>query len=480
MRIWDRSIATQFIGLMLLALLLSQAISFLISMDERGNAVREAYKGEFLSRAEAVARLLETTPPSIESDIMRANDTLNTRYWVTAEGPAADPAVWRAAAWQHLTQPLSTSTSDSALFIARALKNDFEHNNTGAKGTTSPWTELSAEEWHYPRPAKFIRLDNYYGVGLAVPLNRGAWLNTAFAKPAMGGFWTSQSVLTLIVTALTLSAIMIFAARGITRPMRRMAVAAEALGRGEATAPLPESGPEDIRNTAQAFNRMQERLQRFVADRTRMLAAIGHDLRTPITSLRLRAEFVTDPEIREKMLATIDEMQKMTEATLTFAREESAAEETRSIDLSALVQALSDDLADIGHDVTFTNGVKIPYRCRVESLKRAIRNIIENAVRYGGRARVALSHDADSIEIIIEDDGPGIPPGLVEQVFVPFFRLEDSRNRETGGVGLGLSIARSIVRNHGGDIRLVNSAPGLRAIITLPVIDTSNRLQAAA
>jgi len=130
--------------------------------------------------------------------------------------------------------------------------------------------------------------------------------------------------------------------------------------------------------------------------------------------------------------------------------------------------------------VTFTNGIKIPYRCRVEALKRAIRNIIENAVRYGGRARVALSRQADSIEIIIEDDGPGIPPGLVEQVFVPFFRLEDSRSRETGGVGLGLSIARSIVRNHGGDIRLVNGAPGLRAIITLPVIDTSNRLQAAA
>jgi signal transduction histidine kinase len=180
------------------------------------------------------------------------------------------------------------------------------------------------------------------------------------------------------------------------------------------------------------------------------------------------------------MLATIDEMQKMTEATLTFAREESAAEETRPIDLSALVQSLSDDLADMGYDVTFTNGIKIPYRCRVESLKRAIRNLIENAVRYGQRARVHLARQDDSIEIIIDDDGPGIPPNLAEQVFVPFFRVEDSRNRETGGVGLGLSIARSIVRNHGGDIRLINGAAGLRAVITLPAIDSSNRLQAAA
>lgn len=479
MRIWQRSIATQFICLMLLALLLSQAISALVSWDERGNALKEAYRIEFLSRAEAVARLLETTPPSSENDITRANNTLNTRYWVTAEKPPDDPAAWRQAAWDRLTQPFSQS--ESANFVAKAIKADLHHDKIGAKAVAGTgWTDVPAGDWHFPRPAKFIRLDNTYGVGLAVQLNRGTWLNTAFAKPAMSGFWTSNSVLSLAVTALTLSVIMILAARGITRPMRRLTAAAEALGRGEATAPLPETGPEDIRNTAEAFNKMQERLKRFVADRTRMLAAIGHDLRTPITSLRLRAEFVGDAEVREKMLATIDEMQKMTEATLTFAREESAVEETRSVDLSALVQSLSDDLADMGYDVTFDNGFKIKYRCRADALRRAIRNLIENAVRYGQRARVSIAKGDDSIDIIIEDDGPGIPPELAEQVFVPFYRLEDSRNRETGGVGLGLSIARNIVRNHGGDIRLVNHAAGLRAIITLPAIDAQTRLQAAA
>jgi signal transduction histidine kinase len=472
MRFWDRSIATQFICLMLVALLLSQAISFLISRDERGNAVREAYKGEFLSRAEAVARLLETTSPTIEDQITQANNTLNTRYWVTAGPPPADPDVWREAAWARLTEPFTTS--ESAAFMARAIKKDLHHDKIGASAVTGTgWTDLSPDDWHSTRPAKFIRLDDYYGVGLAVELNRGTWLNTAFAKPAMGGW--SSSALSFLVTALMLSIIIILAARAITRPMRRMAAAAEALGRGEATAPLPETGPQDIRHTAQAFNRMQQRLQRFVADRTRMLAAIGHDLRTPITSLRLRAEFVGEAEIREKMLATIDEMQKMTEATLTFAREEAAAEETRSVDLSALVQSLSDDLADMGQDVTFNNGLKISYRCRADALRRAIRNLIENAVRYGERARVSLANSGDGIDIIIEDDGPGIPPEQAEQVFTPFFRLEDSRNRETGGVGLGLSIARSIIRNHGGDIRLVNYDKGLRAIITLPSIDTEAR-----
>jgi signal transduction histidine kinase len=265
-----------------------------------------------------------------------------------------------------------------------------------------------------------------------------------------------------------LSVFGIVVARGIARPMRRLAVAAEALGRGESVVPLPEAGPDDIRNTAEAFNRMQERLQRFVEDRTRMLAAIGHDLRTPLTTLRLRAEFVADAEEREKMLATIAEVQKMTEATLAFAREEATAEGTRTVDLPALVESLCDDLAELGQDVTFQEGPKISYRCRPDALRRAVRNLVENAVRYGERARVHVARSGDGVEIVIEDDGPGIPDGAAEQVFAPFFRIENSRNPETGGVGLGLSIARTIVRHHGGDIILANQANGLRATISLP------------
>jgi signal transduction histidine kinase len=275
-------------------------------------------------------------------------------------------------------------------------------------------------------------------------------------------------VVSVAVTAVVLSVFGIIVARGIARPMRRLAVAAEALGRGESVAPLPEAGPDDIRNTAEAFNRMQERLQRFVEDRTRMLAAIGHDLRTPLTTLRLRAEFVADAEEREKMLATIAEVQKMTEATLAFAREEATAEGTRAVDLPALVESLCDDLAELGRDVTFQEGPKISYRCRPDALRRAVRNLVENAVRYGERARVHVARSGDGVEIVIEDDGPGIPDGAAEQVFAPFFRIENSRNPETGGVGLGLSIARTIVRHHGGDIALANQPRGLRATISLP------------
>lgn len=484
-RFRDMSMATQFICLAVFALLLSQAISLLFSRDERDQAIRAAYREELMSRAETVARLIETTPPSLAGDITRANNTLNTRYWISETEPA-DAAAWRRGAWDRLVQPFSTT--ESAVTVAKSIADAFRKDIRAITSANSAWIAPDRDEWNFPRLAKVMcldmsvpdRLDKANAIGLSVKLNPGGWLNIAYAKPWKERFWTSHAVSTLVITAIVLSIILGIAIRGITRPMRRMTAAAEALGRGEMVTPLPETGPRDIRHSAQAFNRMQERLTRFIADRTRMLAAIGHDLRTPITSLRLRAEFVSDDEIREKMLGTIDEMQKMTEATLSFAREDSAAEETRSVDLTALIQALSDDLADMGQDVSFNNGLKISYRCRPDALRRALRNLVENATRYGKRARISMATQTDGIDIIIEDDGPGIPANLAEQVFMPFFRLEDSRNQETGGVGLGLSIARNIIRNHGGDIRLVNHAGGLRAIVTLPLIDMRGRLRDAA
>jgi len=277
----------------------------------------------------------------------------------------------------------------------------------------------------------------------------------------------SQAVVSVAVTAVVLSVFGIIVARGIARPMRRLAVAAEALGRGESVAPLPEAGPDDIRNTAEAFNRMQERLQRFVEDRTRMLAAIGHDLRTPLTSLRLRAEFVADAEEREKMLATIAEVQKMTEATLAFAREEATAEGTRTVDLPALVESLCDDLAELGRDVTFQEGPKISYRCRPDALRRAVRNLVENAVRYGERARVHVARSGDGVEIVIEDDGPGIPDDAAEQVFAPFFRSSSPEARRRPGTGLGLAIIERVVTGHDGRVEVTEGSAGCGLTVTI-------------
>ncbi|APF37567.1 Signal transduction histidine kinase [Chelatococcus sambhunathii] len=468
-RLWARSLAAQIIVLMLLALALSQGIGFLISWDERSQALKAAAKSEFLSRAASLARVLEATPASLKDDILSASATAYTRFWISGDEPA-DTLAWQRDAQVRLATPLPTLMRRPKALPAPQGVEEARAGNIAAIAADAPgpWVNLPAHAWPLSRPAKFLYFDDGNGMGLAVGLDTGTWLNAAYAKAMPGSIWTSQSMVSLAITAGVLSIIAMFVARGIARPMRRLAVAAEALGRGESVPPLPESGPDDIRQTAVAFNRMQERLQRFVEDRTRMLAAIGHDLRTPLTSLRLRAEFVSDTEVQEKMLNTIGEMQTMTEATLAFAREEATVEATRTVDLSALVESLCDDLAELGQDVTFVDGARIRYRCRPDALRRAIRNLVENAVRYGERARVHLDRSAENIDIVIEDDGPGIPREDVERVFAPFFRMERSRNRETGGVGLGLSIARAIARHHGGDVVLTNRQRGLRAVISLP------------
>jgi len=471
-RLCSASLVGQMVALLLLALGLSQAIGFFIYRDERTEALRGVVADEFISRAASVAQLLESTPPALHEQILRAVATNYTRYWLAPVEPQ-DVASWQQQACQHLAEVTSSSRSPPFAKLAFPGGRDFSADfltaiPAFAAASGAAWEVLPASAWSLARPAKLLHLDDAYALGLAVPLAGGGWLNAAYAKP-LSPDWSSQAYVSLAIMAVAVSLIALLTARRIVRPLRHLACAVERLGRGEEVAPLSESGPKDIRQTAEAFNRMQSRLRRFIEDRTRMLAALGHDLRTPITALRLRAEFIADAGMREKLLVTLDEMQAMAETALAFAREESAGEPTRTIDLTALLESLCDDLADLGCDIAFVNGQRIPYRCRPEALRRAVRNLIQNAVRYGERARVALRRNGEGIEIAVDDDGPGIPAAEFERVFAPFVRLEGSRNRQTGGVGLGLSIARTIARDHGGDVILANRpAGGLRATIVLP------------
>jgi signal transduction histidine kinase len=281
--------------------------------------------------------------------------------------------------------------------------------------------------------------------------------------------WWRDLPFSIAVSTLPVLIAIALAVGRVTRPVRALARAAEQVGRGERTDPLPIIGPREVQETTAAFNAMQDRLLRFVRDRTRMLAAISHDFRTPITSLRLRAEMVEDEELKSAMTRTLDEMREMVQATLIFASESVTDEETRMVDLVSLVEAVADDELTLGHQVEIKSPDRLPYRCRPTSLKRAIVNLTENAIRYGERARLTLTAGVNSIRIRIEDDGPGIPQEKLEEVFEPFTRLEISRNPDTGGVGLGLAVARSCVRAHGGDVILSNMAEhGLRAEIILP------------
>jgi signal transduction histidine kinase len=261
----------------------------------------------------------------------------------------------------------------------------------------------------------------------------------------------------------------VLAARRLAEPIDDFGRAAEQLGTGQNVSQLAERGPRELRVATRAFNQMQERLRRFLEDRTRMLAAISHDLRTPLARLRLRAEFMEDEEQRAETRADLDAMSEMIRATLVFARDDAQREQTNLVDLSVLVADICDDIAELGGDVSFAEASHISARCQPTAIGRAVTNLVENAVKYGGCARVQLVNEAHGVAVVVDDDGPGIPLDEHEKVFAPFYRLEQSRNRDTGGVGLGLAVSRTIAREHGGDVKLSNRTPaGLRARLELP------------
>jgi signal transduction histidine kinase len=260
-----------------------------------------------------------------------------------------------------------------------------------------------------------------------------------------------------------------WAVRRVTSPLATLATAAERLGRDINAPPLAALGTIEMRQAARAFNEMQERLRRLIDNRTRLLAAISHDLRTPLTLLRLRAENAASEEDRDKMVATIAAMDAMIEASLNFARAEAAAEHRRLANLAALLASIVDDMADAGLVVTMAPADELIYQFQADALKRAVTNLIDNALKYGKAARVRIETTPKTIAIIVDDDGPGIPEAELTRVLQPFYRLDPSRNAETGGIGLGLAIALSIAEAHGGTLTLSNRPEGgLRATMTLP------------
>jgi len=268
---------------------------------------------------------------------------------------------------------------------------------------------------------------------------------------------------------LALAAVLFVMARATTRPLTELARAAEAVGRGERSAPLRETGARELRDATRAFNAMQERLHRYLDSRTRVLAAMSHDLRTPLTRLKLRVETLDDDALRERFNADLDEMQRMVTGALNLFRGMNHDEPLQSVSVGELVAELQRELAEVGTRIEIAGDNPAPLDARPAALKRCLSNLLTNAAKYGTNPTVTLEDAAGELVVRVLDDGPGIPPEMLEQVFEPFFRLEASRNIDTGGVGLGLSIARDIAQAHGGSLRLQNRTPhGLEATLRLP------------
>ena len=304
-----------------------------------------------------------------------------------------------------------------------------------------------------------------------VELSDGRWVRfqrvlpeEAFEAPIrlFGGI----ALLLLAVVVVSLLAV-----RALIRPLTTLAHAADELGRDIQRPPLPEQGPREVRQAARAFNTMQGRIGRYLEDRGRLLAAVSHDLKTPITRLRLRTEMLDDEATREKFQTDLEEMERMVGATLDFMRGLDEKEPRRPLAVDALLESLREEFVELHPDasIILAGTAETPYPAHPTALKRCLRNLMENALNYAGDLEVAVEDHAESLTLHILDRGPGVPADALESLFEPFRRLEESRARDTGGSGLGLGIARNIARAHGGDVTLHNRPDGgLEARLTLP------------
>lgn len=454
MRLAPRSLTGQLALLILAAFLSAQVISLWLFAGERGAALQAALRFETAERAAAVVLALEAAEPGNRAGILAAARSHHANFEM-GESAISSVQTELPAVQSRVTEVLGSPREMRAEEVGISPRDG------------RPMTPPAALIWLRNRVLAAGMAPTE--LRLSVLLNDGGWLNVR-ARNDRPDFHLPPAILgTILLSLCLIMGALWLGLRRITGPLRQLAKEAEELGIDGPAPAMPTTGPQEVRALYEAMQRMQARIAGMISDRTRMLAALGHDLRSPITALRLRAEMVEDDETRERMVATLDEMQDMVQATLAYARGVSTDQPMEPTDISGLLADLAAELSETGPQVTLGRTEPITLPLRRTPMRRALRNLIENAQRYGGGAVIGLSHLDDEVVLTIDDAGPGIPDADLSRVFDPFTRLETSRSRETGGVGLGLPIAKAILQAHGGTIVLSNRlGGGLRATLTLP------------
>jgi len=450
--LWPLGLTGRFVVILVLAILILAGGGIGLHLYDRASSVRGQFVAAAAERISAVAKLMDHTPPHDRERILQAIGSPWMRIRLSAD--RAFPPV---EAPSHRARVFSD--------LLRENLRDMEGRQVEVFVAPHNWRDF----WPHRRTRPDIRAEVPLVI-TSVALSGGGWL--VFGMPVRMARlrWEIRLLSVIGLSILVIVVIAVWAVRRVARPVVQLAEAADRLGADVRAAPLPERGAREVRLAAQAFNRMQERLRRMIDDRTFMLAAISHDLRTVLTRLKLRAEFIDDEQQRLRAVADIDEMEAMLETSLAFARDDITEEARRDLDLSALLQSLCDDLADAGETATFEGEGGLVCLCQQVAIRRALANLLGNAVKYGKEVLVTAAMNGDELCIEVLDRGPGIPESLRERVFMPFYRVEGSRNRETGGTGLGLSVARNVFRRHGGEVTLHDRAGGgLRVVATLPL-----------
>ena len=426
----------------LLALLASNFVTVAVIEYKRASETRSERLQAIEDRLSALYGLLKRLPDSERASLIRVASVRGERISIGKRPRVAESADRDAAAENRVRKALGPGV-DAELRIAK-------------RGSTADLNLFA------PR-----QRTNFERLSIAIALSPEEWLNAEFVWP-QGSNLLPEMIFSALVASLALLGVAVWLSFRVSGPLRRLSQASSAMAQGKTVAPVPETGPLVLRTAAGAFNTMSRRLMATLENQRTLLASIAHDLRTPITSLMIKSEFIADAELKERMRLSLEELQATTEAALEAAQTGMGEEKPREVDVAALVESMCVDIADLGGDVTFANTKPLKAMCRPNEIRRASRNLVENAIRYGKCARVSLNRAGETIAIIIDDDGPGLTKEQLTRVFEPFVRLETSRNRQTGGLGLGLTLARAVARGHGGDVLLENrQGGGLRATLTL-------------
>ncbi|WP_407316225.1 ATP-binding protein [Pseudomonas sp. nanlin1] len=443
--------ANQLTLLLLVALLASNALA-LVWLRSTGALIHPLSRQFVIERLVTAYQVADSLGAADAQRLLASMGSADTHFWVAAEAEVEPFAMHPEE--QRLSDEVRAHL---ALPEARGISQQLERvSGSQARG-------------HLFTPAGWAPLRLRSSIGL----RDGRYLNIV-QHPVSAYEMRRLLAYSLPVTSLPLLLIVVFFMRRIVRPVKALAQATERVSRGEWIAPLPLSGPQEARDLTTAFNLMQERIARHVEGRTRMLAAVSHDLNTPITELRLQLELLEEGSARDDMLESLDELRAMVRETLDFVRGDAVQEATVTVSLTELLDDLAKRYRTLGQPVVWNGGPPLCCQCRPLALKRALTNLIDNAVHHGGDASLRIYADGpEMVRIEVLDHGPGITPSWLEQVFEPFVQLSpgggDTRNG--GGVGLGLAIARACVQAHGGELTLENRPPaGLCAVVRLPAL----------